>query len=254
MRAKTAYQISEITLECLDEWQHRKKIERLLPTIPKSEYDAYISLKKDYPKLNIHILKNHIEFICLCYKQLESIPQQISQFTHLYSANFAGNTIKKIEYLNQLIKLRDLTLGCNRISKIEELHMLTQLESLMLGANQISKVEGLDKLTRLQHLRLVANKICRIEGLEKNTHLESLSIGNNQISKIEGLENLSNLNYLDLSYNKISKIEGLDNLRKLKEIHLYGNPINWNDESIKKQIRKLEQMGVKFATKRPYEK
>jgi len=122
--------------------------------------------------------------------------------------------------------------GLRSIKEIDGLQFLTRLRELNLAGNLIEKIEGLETLVNLEGLSLgdgnrwAGNQISKIEGLDTLTKLASLDLSFNHITKLEGLAHLENLEYLDLMYNQITEIEGLESLKKLEEINLKENPVD----------------------------
>ena len=206
------YEISTSALDYARHLRVKASIEKLLPTIPKSEYEVYTTLKKYSKDFYLNIEQGHICDVMISSKELTCIPPKISQLPHL-------------QYLSLI---------CSNIKRIEHLENLTQLLCLDLIYNQVSKIEGLDNATQLVVLNLYNNKITKIENLDALTKLEYIQLG-------------SNKNYRDS--NKITRIEGLDKLVNLKKIGLENNPINWNSPETIKQIKKLTDRGVKVNTK-----
>ena len=165
-----------------------------------------------------------LESLLLSSNQISKI-EGLENLVNLNELSLYKNQISKIEGLETLVQLKALYIFANQISKIERLETLIQLEILFLSSNQISKIEGLEKLIQLGVLVLSINQISKIEGLEKLKELQVFQLSNNQISKIEGLEKLNKLQVLDVSNNQISKIEGLEKLNKLEILELSNTKI-----------------------------
>jgi Leucine-rich repeat (LRR) protein len=73
---------------------------------------------------------------------------------------------KKIEGLDHLVKLENLSLEDNKIKKIEGLTQLRKLKRLNLFGNDIKTIERLGTLELLEELRIGGNPILHTQ-LEK---------------------------------------------------------------------------------------
>lgn len=60
----------------------------------------------------------------------------------IFSLDLSFNNIECIEGLDQLSKLRDLTLYNNRITKLENMDSLTQLHVFSAGNNKLEQLEN----------------------------------------------------------------------------------------------------------------
>lgn len=136
------------------------------------------------------------------------------------------NNISKIEGLDQLVYLMDLSLNNNKIQKIEGLGVNSLLMYLYLNNNKIECIEGLDGLSSLNYLYLNDNLINKLENFDSLVKLEVLDLLGNSINKIDGLSNLASLRSLSLSRNKLTKIENLESLSSLVELYLSDNFID----------------------------
>ncbi len=134
--------------------------------------------------------------------------------------------ITEINGLENLTKLRELTLCQNQIKEIKGLENLTNLQHLNLWHNQIIKIKGLETLINLQYFHLEDNKITQIKGLETLTNLLVFKLKNNRIKEIKGLEKLTQLQTLTLGHNLITEIQGLGALTNLQALYLGNNEIN----------------------------
>ena len=64
------------------------------------------------------------------------------------------NAIKKIEGLENCLKLEELNLSCNKIRKVENIgNLLVNLKSLMLSANKIEYFEDINEISQLPRLQ-----------------------------------------------------------------------------------------------------
>ena len=79
------------------------------------------------------------------------------------------NLIKKIEGLENNLKLEELELYDNRIRVIENLSHLTNLVYLDLSFNRIKVIEGLETLVNVRKLYLVSNRIKKVSNCYFNS-------------------------------------------------------------------------------------
>ncbi len=96
-----------------------------------------------------------------------------------------NNTRQKIEGLDALVNLEELWLGKNKITQLEVrprvelsrayvlttlqgLEELKKLKILSIQSNRITKLEGLGGLENLEELYISHNGILKLEGLDKN--------------------------------------------------------------------------------------
>ncbi|KAJ8604913.1 hypothetical protein CTAYLR_004307 [Chrysophaeum taylorii] len=141
---------------------------------------------------------------------------------------------KKIDgtVLGEYSGLRCLWLQGNSLVKIEGLENLTQLRTLCLHENVIDTIQGLETLVLLQSLNLSKNFIRNVENLSKLTKLESLDLGHNSIgpdaTQLEHLLELPSLQTLDIQANRLEegeKVLGIvKRLESLRVLYCMGNP------------------------------
>jgi len=145
-----------------------------------------------------------------------------------------------------MLVLKDV--GLRSIKEIEGIQFLKRLRVLNLACNLIEKIEGLESLVNLEFLIFgdghykCGNQISKIEGLETLSKLTDLDLSFNNIKKIEGLEHLESLEYLNLMHNQITEIEGLDSLKRLEEVELLDNPVEdtMDIQALFKQFKNLK--------------
>ncbi len=215
----------------------------------KSEKTAVQKLIKNHnlQDFNFEIENGYVIGLFMKFKDLTSVPKEISEFQYLEhldlsrnkittidhirtlvklkKLNFRENSIQQIQNLDTLIDLRELDLSDNEISIIQALYVLRRLEVLNLNNNQINKIEGLDRLKDLVVLKLNKNPIEKIENLLELRQLETLMLAKTKIRRIEGVNRLKNLRELNLALNQIKVIENLRDNRLLKSLNLNDNKI-----------------------------
>ena len=130
---------------------------------------------------------------------------------NLTLAKEGGKKIKYIENLEKLKRLTVLNLSCNMIEKIEKMEKLYKLKELNLAYNSISKIEGLETMTSLQVLNLTGNLIQHIPVWmgRKLRALRTLHIGKNNMESLNELAKLKpipDLTQLTIAENPLSQL------------------------------------------------
>jgi len=93
--------------------------------------------------------------------------------------------------LEQLKKLKILSLQSNRITKLEGLEELRGLDQLYLSHNGVKKLEGLENNVCQWAAALLHTKLISLQTL-----LTTLDVGNNFIPAIENISHLTQLEEL----------------------------------------------------------
>ena len=136
--------------------------------------------------------------------QLESLPPEIGQLTHLTRLDLSGNQLTSLpSAIEQLTNLTYLCLNKNQIKKIP--HMI-HLLNLDLGDNQLTRLPlGIESIPNLIFLNLRNNKLTSFPSeIEQIKSLSRLDLKNNQLTSLPPeIGRLTNLNYLDISDNKL---------------------------------------------------
>lgn len=94
----------------------------------------------------------------------------------------------------------------NSIEKIEGLEELKELRCLYMHENIIRRIEGLDSLIELRNLNLQDNMISRIDNLGNNGQIETLNLKRNKLKEVENLKGIlecPKIGVLDISENYI---------------------------------------------------
>lgn len=144
--------------------------------------------------------------------------------------------------------VEELHLQNNSIRKIDHLDALVKLKYLNLANNEITIIENLDKLGKLEYLDLERNRLSGIQNLQNNTNLKTLGVSTNYIQELSGIADLTNLETFYAARNKISEVAELGNLANLKRVVLTDNPVT----SIRELLPLIEagiQVQLKYALK-----
>ncbi|WP_371803071.1 leucine-rich repeat domain-containing protein [Candidatus Lokiarchaeum ossiferum] len=208
----------------------KKLLKQLSDKSEKKALQVLIS-RLSLQEFNIAVENGHVIELILKYKNLTSIPEEISYFLFLKRLDLSRNRINSISRLNSLQLLEELYLRENDLSILENFETLSQLKILDLSNNQIDQIDGLYNQVNLDILDLSNNNIKKIVGLEKCYKLTELKLNRNNIKEISGLDSLEELRILFLANNSIEIIQGLTQLENLKELNLSLN-----------KIRKLENL------------
>ena len=126
--------------------------------------------------------------------------------------------------------LEKVVLQGSTIKSLEPLRYLTKVKVLVLDENEISDITPVYDLPNLQHLNLIGNEISNVEGIDKLQTLEELYIGFNLLKDVTPLSNLTNLRCLGLRGNsRVSDISSLSKLTNLVSINLSGTSVTKED-------------------------
>lgn len=166
---------------------------------------------------------------------LKNVPFDLLEMPWLTHLRLERNSIEKIEHLDALLDLENLSFATNKIRKIENLTALTKLKELDLTSNEISELENLENLTSLVRLELRRNQISSVQNLTQVGSLEVLGLSDNQIVSLKGIEELKQLSILYASNNKVRQVDELAGLKNLKRIILTNNQI----QSIKPMLERI---------------
>ena len=203
-----------------------------------------------------------------------------TKLTHLYLErnslrSFNGTTLYNLKYLaldgnrienlcnqychhswlslNNMTKLKHLSLSGNQISEIESDSFVetSNLINLDLSDNKITTIrrDTLRPLTMLQVLSLSGNQFITLPDFSPLSNIQQLNLDRNNLLRIPAgtFSNFSVLKNLSLSDNKISNVEkhAFFNLISLEELYLSNNKIeNLPEEWMSPQSR-LRILSVK---------
>jgi hypothetical protein len=117
--------------------------------------------------------------------------KSLSTLTNLEVFKLTNNQIRQIKLLDNMKNLKKLTfLGSkNRgyygnITKIEGLEKLSNLTDLTIKRQKIEEISGLESLVKLQELNLSCNNIKEIKGIKHLKSLYYIDLSHNKVEKI----------------------------------------------------------------------
>ncbi|CAF1011016.1 unnamed protein product [Rotaria sordida] len=154
-----------------------------------------------------------------------SIDDHLSQ-QHLTQLDLCSKNLKKIEKLPNNINFNVVLLDYNDITKVEHLDVLTHLIQLSISHNRLIDIRLISRLKTLQKLNLSNNSLDSIDCLKTLQNLVILNISGNNIHNIGALNNCHSLQALHASDNSIQHIEDLSHLTSLKYLNLHKNLID----------------------------
>ena len=187
---------------------------------------------------------NLVERLDLSNSQITTLPDSISNLTHLTILNLDNNQLSQLPIdIGKLVNLDTLSLSCNQITSLPEsiggLHLLTCLNAM---ENQLNRLpESIGTLTKLDTLVLDYNQLTELpESIGTLSQLTTLLLDYNQISSLPGsIGNLTKLNYLYLENNQLKILpQGINGLTSLTSLDLDKNPLI--DLSILQELPRLE--------------
>jgi Leucine-rich repeat (LRR) protein len=178
--------------------------------------------------LNEVLYLPNLKTLCLntpTYIQTTSIDFSI-QFPNLEKLIYNLNHTNKINNLEQLTKLKFLSLNHGIFSSIDTISKLTQLEQLYLHqCKNITSFNSLRKLTKLTHLNIYGCNFSDLQVLSNLKKLEILVISSNEIQNIDILKSIPTLKVINASNNNITTIDAITELPNLEVINFSDNQI-----------------------------
>lgn len=184
-----------------------------------------INYQTQITKLNLDaILKSKINFL-----KLSNLEDLYLHAEELIDESLYGCISLKKLYINEF------KLGDNH-----NLQNLINLKQLTIGNSNITSLEFLEDLTELQTLELYNCK--KIESFKPIKHLKYLKrldiSGYRDIGDLSFLKNLSNLEILMIDAGEVDSISFLNDLQNIKALSIYGNKSYIKDKDLQ-PIKKL---------------
>lgn len=214
----------------------------IIPNIKKVDWDSF-GFKAE---------NGHITHLILHSQNLELLPEEIDEFTHLIQLGLSRNRLTEIpETLGNLKNLKQLDLSLNFIEKLPiTFWNLDNLEVLSLGGNKISNLSNrINNLKLLQWLDIEDNRIKNLpEEICELKFLNYFKAKKNNLTELpENFAKLKNLTYVDLSSNRLTNLPPkLNELNKLNEFDARWNPFKSLSDKTEKAIQNLQEQGVNF--------
>ena len=161
--------------------------------------------------------------------------------TELRILRLPCNQIKKIQGLEDAIKLEHLDLSCNKLTSYRGLEGCTALKDLYLNRNELTTFPDISNFKQLENLDLSFNRIETMEGFYRSPKLQWLAIAYNKLSSPVGIRDLVNLTYLNLGNNGLTTLKGLEGLPRLTTLILKENKLERVEElSLFPELRTVE--------------
>jgi len=183
----------------------------------------------DWITYGVNVEDEHVVGLSLCDSKLETLPESISNLTHLKELDISNNMITSLpNTFSELDKLQKLNYNLNRLEAVNpQLFNLKSLIELDLSNNWLKFFPALERQNNsLQKLNLESNYLMTLpESFDKLKNLRELDIsGNKMLVLPESFGNLRNLQILNMSHNRLVDLpESFGNLKSLKIIRLISN-------------------------------
>ena len=157
------------------------------------------------------------------------------------------NSIKNVEGLQCLSRMKVLNLVGNKLSTIPPFRNCVKLEVLDLGGNSIFNVSSIEftPAIRLSDLYLDVNKIFSISIFSNSNSIKRLYLNFNNLTYISAFcfNGLRSLETLNLSYNQIEHVGAYAFPQNLQTLNLFRNELSDLD-SINQNLPKLHKLAI----------
>ncbi|CAD5231908.1 unnamed protein product [Bursaphelenchus xylophilus] len=179
-------------------------------------------------------LRNPIE-LTLAYTKSAKV-EESNMFSQIVALNLENLNINSLDGIEQLEKLRYLSLASNNLLSVKRLRKLDKLLFLDISQNNISKIDELPG--SLCGLKAFQNQLTSVTFCSKLQLLTYLNLSHNRIKSMKGIEELKTLHTLLLTDNMLkdkTEVELLQELPNLRFVDLMGNPLA-DDDNYKKVV------------------
>ncbi|EFA79149.1 villin [Heterostelium album PN500] len=183
------------------------------------------------------------EFLEINGRHLVAFPMQLNQLTKLKTLSLAHNNIQKLDGVSQVLTLEDLDLSYNSLQLLsDELYHVVNLKKLNISFNQLQSIgANIALLKQLKVLNLSNNQLVAIP--KEIGQSLSLQIINISFNKLEALPKeiglLNQLTKLVLNNNKIGTLPSdIGKLGQLTLLDLAENEL----KSLPHEIGQLKQL------------
>ncbi|QSX05939.1 leucine-rich repeat domain-containing protein [Sedimentibacter sp. zth1] len=135
-------------------------------------------------------------------EDLESI-DFIKEVTNLEKIRLYGTSIKNINNITSLKKIKELEIKSGNICKINLNNQLLKLDRLTISRNCLEDIDFISMCPNITYLDLSGNKISNIDSSLKLKKLNEVNFSDNNITDANILDNMKNLKIIDISDNPI---------------------------------------------------
>jgi Leucine-rich repeat (LRR) protein len=188
----------------------------------------------------IQYLKNLV--ILSIYNQDINDYTLINNLHKLKEVTIRGDEINDLSFLKYLPCLTNLDLTKDKINNIDALQGLGDLQVVSLESNNITDLSPLEDCNQLNTLFLLNNQIKDLFPLRNMYAMECLFLSNNLISDLTPLSDLNNLISLDLSNNSITDINAIKDKYNITYLFIDNNKIGSIDAI--KSLTKIRGLGI----------
>ena len=159
----------------------------------------------------------------------------LSVFPQLEELRMYGPEITSLAGLEQLKRLRALTLSNTALESVAELSMYGNIEDLTLINNEkLGSLSGLPQMEHLKALTIIRQDVMDFNFLEKFYAIERLTISDTRIKDFYPIAQLKTLKELEVTENDdLKSVEGLGGLSNLTSLSIYCNVDKGIDEIAK---------------------
>lgn len=169
---------------------------------------------------------------CITFEDIEistqKIQQSIKYIVNLKRLFIFNCKIESSSFIDNLKKLKELTINNSNITFLDVSLANDNLISLILSDNEIQNISFISNFKNLRNLYLDGNNISDIEIIAPFKKFENLYLNKNKITDITSLENIKIDEELFLSDNRIFDLTPLYNSLKkehIKFLNIYDNPL-----------------------------
>lgn len=166
--------------------------------------------------------------------------EQTHQIATLEVLKMDNNTsIRDLEPIRQLRRLRELYFNNTLVSNIYPLMSLKKLEKLDFSKNPISDIAPLTDMLSLKYINMENTPVKQLTSLQKLVNLEELRFSGTQVDDLESLKGLTNLKIVEFFSTRVSNLKHLEGLPNLKVVKCYNTKV-WKSRAKSFQEKRPE--------------
>jgi len=176
----------------------------------------------------------NLEYIDLSNNTIRNL-DPLSHLMKLKEINLRHNALTGLNALSVLTNLEKLDVSYNSLTSIAPIATCTKLTTLNANHNELSGLGAINNLPALSYLAVNTNALTDISALATCATLVELHVASNGIEDISFLSSLTNLEILDFSSNKVAEIPAWPDGCKLRTIDGSHNEVKSLD-NLKNQM------------------